>query len=83
MERYLARQTARQKARQAAKPLQVAVTSLLEWRLAARWAGYRWDEFLALPGNFRWDDPAATDCKAWVLESYRIAQALEAMRGEP
>ena len=45
------------------------------------WAGYSWDAFLALPGNFRWSDPtAATDCKAWVLESYRIAQALDAMQ---
>ena len=81
LERWLSRRAAKQRKKSKGKALQYTITSLLEWRLAAVWAGYSWDAFLALPGNFRWSDPtAASDCKAWVLESYRIAQALDAMQ---
>lgn len=50
--------------------------------MAAAWAGYDWQSYLALPGNPDAMTAEHTDCKAWVLASYRITRALEEMSSE-
>jgi hypothetical protein len=42
---------------------------MLEWVLAARWAGYRWDEFQSLPG----------DEQSFLIAAYRISNQIEAV----
>ena len=61
---------------------QTAYSWETEHRLAAEACGYRWDEFVRLPGDPWAMDDRATDCKAAVIALYRIKQVLEAMDKE-
>jgi hypothetical protein len=47
-----------------------------ELRFAAQWAGYRWEDFLRLPGCGYWDKEGR-GCQADILIMFRIHKKLE------
>jgi hypothetical protein len=51
----------------------------LEAREAARFAGYTWEEYDALPGASWWQGENDRDCKAFVLVHYRMQGRLDAV----
>lgn len=51
----------------------------LEARIAARTAGYTYEQFCALPGAMCWKTPDDVDSQAEVIALYRITRALDEM----
>lgn len=47
----------------------ISYSPALEWRLAARWAHYRYEEFVALEG----------EAQSEIVAAYRIAMQMEAV----
>lgn len=45
------------------------MSAMLEWRLAARWAGYTWEAFTALEG----------DEQAMIVATYRCSTQIDAV----